>query len=219
MATAICLCFLCVRWKGLWSRATVQTPRCHGQGHSASIKCLHRGELQTQKKDNQWACQYFLGAPFAGVPGGKATGNKAACFLEPVPIGAGKRFKWLVYSMICYKVTTKRKLGEHWRACCVLKLPGEIEQMHRLTTGREPKILLSLTRWNKSFIGVTYWYMREGYLLVYGGGLQEQNDSKTATSPRPTPAQVTTHKPGNHSAQLAGSSTGWGMSLSGALVV
>lgn len=58
-----------------------------------------------------------------------------------------------------------------------------------------------------------------GYLQAYGWSyLQELNDSKTTASPRPTTAQVTTHKLGNHTIQPAGGLTGWRVSLPGALV-
>ena len=49
---------------------------------------------------------------------------------------------------------------------------------------------------------------------------RNRNDPKTAAPPRPTPAWVTAHKAGNleHTAQPAGSSTGWRVSFPGASV-
>lgn len=93
------------------------------------------------------------------VPGGNPTGNKALCLLEPVSTGTGKCAEGLVHSMVCYKVTKKRKLGEHWRACCVTKLHGEIEQTCPLTPDWEPKMPPSPTWWDLSFIWVIYRHM------------------------------------------------------------
>lgn len=91
------------------------------------------------------------------------------------------------------------------------KLPGEIKHSQLLTLDRQPTTDQSMDT-TKVELG-----KRESFIGLLN---RSRNDSKTALSPRSTPAWLTAHKAENleHIAQPAGRSTGWRRSFPGASV-